>query len=114
SRRADALDEALQFAERAVALAPNQLEVMDSLATIHQKRNDHEAALATCNRIAQMDPDNPRWLLAQAKAYRDLNQIAEARRLLNQAEARIATGGNTALRDQARELRLELDQLPQP
>lgn len=114
SRRADALDEALQFAERAVALAPNQLEFMDSLATIHQKRNDHEAALATWNRIAQMDPDNPRWLLAQAKAYRDLNQIAEARRLLNQAEARIATGGNTALRDQARELRLELDQLPQP
>ncbi len=112
SRNTEALEEAADLAQKAIALAPNQLEYRDTLAQIYQTRGEWDAAIDTWTRVNQMDPENPRWLIAIANVRVEMSQPEEARRLLSQAEARLAANPNPRTQQQAEALRKRLEAAP--
>ena len=71
---------ALEYAKRALALAPKSAEVMDTLAVVEYYNKDYERAARTIERALQGSPDNPSLLYhsAMIAAALDDNDAARA------------------------------------
>jgi len=63
------LDEALQFAEQALALAPDTVAYIDTLGEVHFRRGDFQLAIASAERCLQLAPDNA-FYRQQAERFR--------------------------------------------
>jgi putative PEP-CTERM system TPR-repeat lipoprotein len=55
--------DAIGYAERAVALAPDQPAFMDTLATLRAEQGDYPHALELQNRVLALQPQNPQFKL---------------------------------------------------
>lgn len=62
-------DDALQAAERANALAPNQPPFMDTWAVILSAKSEHGKAIELQNKVVALQPDNHVFRLNLAKIY---------------------------------------------
>jgi tetratricopeptide (TPR) repeat protein len=64
------LDEALVWAEKAVALAPDEPSYYDTLAEVHFQRGDRDAALAAAQKAVDLSPQNT-FFAARLKHFQD-------------------------------------------
>jgi len=62
-------DGAIAYAEKAVALAPNQPAFMDTLAVLHSDRNDYAKALEWQTKALALQPQNATYRLHMAKIH---------------------------------------------
>lgn len=62
-------DGAIAYAEKAVALAPNQAAFLDTLAMLWSDKNDYARALELGSRVVAMQPDNPLFRMNLAKIH---------------------------------------------
>lgn len=65
------LDQALQMAEKAVELSPNESSYQDTLAEVHFQRGDREAAVAAATRAAELLPFSPLFAKRLAHFQKD-------------------------------------------
>ncbi|MGD8395886.1 MAG: DUF1028 domain-containing protein [Candidatus Eiseniibacteriota bacterium] len=67
------LDDALEAARRAVALEPDNAEILDTLAEVHFRRGETAAAIDAARRALELEPDGPyyREQLERFEAARD-------------------------------------------
>jgi tetratricopeptide (TPR) repeat protein len=104
------LKEAQQLAQSAVALAPAEPEVIDTLAIIQSKAGEHAEAAAEYQRTVDMDPDNPRWRIDAAQ---ELLAAGNSRQASEFVTALLAPGADlsklsTPQRQQLESLRAKL------
>jgi uncharacterized protein (TIGR03790 family) len=79
------LTEALQLAERAVALVPRQPALLDTLAWIAHLRGDNKRARALFDQIQQMNLPSGEMLVHSATVYLALKNVTAARQDLTTA-----------------------------
>jgi FimV-like protein len=92
---------ALEYAEEAAKLAPNQPDVLDTLASLLAERNDYEKAVELQRRAMELQPANASLKLNLAKIYIKSGDKILAKREL---EALSKGGDQSAVQVQAREL----------
>jgi len=55
------MDEAIELASQAVEALPRDPNYLDTLAFVHAKAQNYEAALASIRKAIMLDPANPQW-----------------------------------------------------
>lgn len=80
-------DDAVALAERANAAAPNQPTVMDTLAMLLSRKNDHARALELQKRVVQLRPNAPLFKLNLAKIQIKAGDKGAAKTLLDELSA---------------------------
>ncbi len=68
-RHLDRPADALPFAERAVVINPDSLDVLDTMATLHAQLGEHEKSMVSRLRQYQLAPDNAQVALQISRAY---------------------------------------------
>ena len=81
--------EAIEQFRRALELRPDWLDALHALATAQSKSGDQEAALATVERVIQLDPEDPFAYTSQSIFLQRKGLIPEAEKA--QAKARMAS-----------------------
>lgn len=81
------LADAKKFADAAVAIAPEEPEFLDTLASVHVKSHDYAAAQQLLRRAAQLDPENPRWRIVLAQLLLDDGKRDEAAKTVDAIDA---------------------------
>ena len=79
--------DAVSWAERAVATAPNQPAFMDTLAMLLSDKGEHARALETQKKVVAAQPNAPAFKLNLAKIHLAAGDKAAARPLLDELEA---------------------------
>lgn len=79
--------EAIGFAGRAVALAPDQPSFLDTLAMLYSDRGEHAQALEIQNRALQLQPQNPQVKLNLARIALRAGQKELAKMRLDELSA---------------------------
>jgi tetratricopeptide (TPR) repeat protein len=69
AKHLDRPEEALPYAERAVTLAPDSLDILDTMATLHTKMGEHEKAMVSRLRQYALAPENASVALEISRAY---------------------------------------------
>lgn len=82
--RARQFAEALQAAERSVAVAPDDAEVYYVKGSVRHVQGNLEAALADYAKALSLKPDHAEALIARAGIFIDRNQLKEASQALDQ------------------------------
>lgn len=82
-------DEAVSAFRAALELKPDWLDALHALATAQSKQGDNDAALATIERVIQLDPDDPFAYTSQSIFLQRKGMIPEAEKA--QAKARMAS-----------------------
>lgn len=77
-------DGAIGFAEKAIALAPNQPAFMDTLAVLLSEKGDYAKALALQTKVVSIAPDNALFRLNLAKIHVKGGEKALARKELEE------------------------------
>jgi len=85
AERGSNLDYALDLALNAIASLPDSLEVADTLAWVHYKRNIPTLAMPLLERCVTLAPSNPIYVFHLGMAYARLGQDAKARIALEKA-----------------------------
>lgn len=85
SRRKDGLNEAEQWATKAVAAAPKAADVHDTLGWIQRAKGNLGAARASLEKAAQLDPRNGETLYHLAQVYADQGERAKAKQTVQAA-----------------------------
>ncbi|HEX8524685.1 MAG TPA: tetratricopeptide repeat protein [Tepidisphaeraceae bacterium] len=80
------MTEAKNFSSRALALAPETPEFLDTLARIHVKAGDLPAAMDSFQRALRLDPNNLHALIGLASAYTASGKKEPAANMLNQID----------------------------
>lgn len=93
--------EAVQLAERANRLAPENGSISDTYGWILYREGRLDDALAELRKAAEQSPDNPEIRYHLAKVLADAGQRSEAREILEQA---LAAGGPFTSRREAESL----------
>ena len=75
--------QALAYAERALALSPDDPAILDTLGTIQLERGQGKAGLANIERAVKLAPAQGVFRLSLAKAYKRLDRREDARREAN-------------------------------
>ncbi|MDR1425216.1 MAG: PEP-CTERM system TPR-repeat protein PrsT [Azoarcus sp.] len=73
-------ERALAYAERALALSPDNSAILDTLGTIQLERGQGKAGLANIERAVKLAPAQGVFRLSLAKAYKRLERREDARR----------------------------------
>jgi len=81
--------EAIEQFRLALELRPDWLDALHALATAQSKSGDQEAALATVERVIQLDPEDPFAYTSQSIFLQRKGLIPEAEKA--QAKARMAS-----------------------
>ena len=89
-------ESAMQHALEALRLEPENVEYLDTKATVQLKLGQAEAAAATLRAAGQIDPSNARWTVALAEVLRDGGRMDELQRMRPQLQALIARRGTLA------------------
>ena len=76
-------DDAIELAQRALTLAPDNPAVLDTLGMLQLNRGDTEAALANLVRAVALAPQSPALQLNLAEAYQRVGKLDEARAALD-------------------------------
>ncbi|MDR0717004.1 MAG: PEP-CTERM system TPR-repeat protein PrsT [Azoarcus sp.] len=84
--------QALAYAERAGALAPDNPAILDTLGTIQIDRGQTQQGLANIERAVKLAQDIPALRLSLAKAYARLGRRDDARREAEAVIARVPAG----------------------
>jgi predicted Zn-dependent protease len=100
------LADAKKFADAAVAIAPEEPEFLDTLATVQVKSHDYAAAQQLLRRAAQLDPENARWRIVLAQLLLDGGKRDEAAKTVDAIDA-----SGTDLSKLPEPLRKQLNQL---
>ena len=87
-------EEAIDYAERAYALEPNNPSVMDTLGTTLLAAGEPERALLLLESAARQLPGNPGVRFRYAQALVAMDETAAARRLLDEILADDQPFGN--------------------
>ena len=82
-------EEAAEAFRRALEAKPDWLDALHALATAQSKSGDQDAALATLERVIQLDPDDPFAYTSQSIFLQRKGLIPEAEKA--QAKARMAS-----------------------
>lgn len=69
ARRGEKLDEALAFAQRAVAARPGVATIFDTLAYVQAKKGDYNGAIASIQHAINLEPQSMLWQVHEAKYY---------------------------------------------
>ena len=69
AKHLDRPEEALPYAERAVTLAPDSLDILDTMATLHTKMGEHEKSMVSRLRQYALAPENASVALEISRAY---------------------------------------------
>lgn len=99
-------DEALQTARRALELAPNDPNVLDTVGMLYLDRQDLTQANYHIGRAHELNPRNPQISLHFAEVEHAKGSTAEARKLI---EGVLAEARDPVLRKQAEALRSKLE-----
>lgn len=81
------LDQALELGERAVAIAPTEPHILDTLAWTHHKLGHHAEALKLLERVVALSSDNATILYHLGAVHVAMDHPTEARQLLQRALA---------------------------
>jgi tetratricopeptide (TPR) repeat protein len=81
------LDDALKWAQRAVKLAPNEKQFLDTLGWVHRQRSELDQALATLEKAAKMQPPLGTVLVRLGVVYEDKGRAKDALAAYQQALA---------------------------
>lgn len=81
--------EAIAEFRAALDAKPDWLEALHALATAQSKMGEHDAALATIERVIQLDPDDPFAYTSQSIFFQRKGLVPEAEKA--QAKARMAS-----------------------
>lgn len=77
-------DGAIGYAEKAVALAPNQPAFMDTLAGLLSEKNEHAKALELQKKVISLQPEAPLFKLTLARIQMRAGDMAGAKVTLNE------------------------------
>lgn len=80
------LDEARQLAERAVAAVPNDASYYDTLAKVYEKVGKRDRAIATYQKILDLDPTNVQAMVPTIRLLRQEGQRDAARAMMAKLE----------------------------
>jgi tetratricopeptide (TPR) repeat protein len=69
---------AAEALQKAVALAPQSVDLRVMLGLYWQRQNDWQPALDEYSAAAKLEPQNPRWLMLQGEAYTHLGNLVTA------------------------------------
>jgi Tfp pilus assembly protein PilF len=83
-------DTARLYAENAKAIDPKSAEARYVLGTIEQTLNDNDRALAEYSAASHLDPNQARYVLAEAEMHVALGKPEEAAKTLDEAIGRMA------------------------
>jgi tetratricopeptide (TPR) repeat protein len=97
---------ALEYARKALTLAPNSPEVLDTLAVVEFISKNYEHAARTIERALRANPDNPSMLYHSAMIDSALGDKVAARVTL---EKLLAANNNFPEIEEAKALRAQLD-----
>lgn len=74
----DRLEPSIQSLSQAIALQPTDAEPHYYLGIINERLSDSESALAAYDKAAEIDPQNPQYVLAAAEMEIQLDRLADA------------------------------------
>lgn len=80
-------EDAMKYAELANKFAPNQPAFMDTLATIHSSRKEHDKAISVQREVVKLQPENPLFRMNLAKIYINAGDKLNARQELDRLAA---------------------------
>ena len=80
-------DDAMKHAELANKLAPNQPTFMDTLATIHSSRKEHDKAISMQREVMKLQPENSLFRMNLAKIYVNAGDKSNAKQELDRLAA---------------------------
>jgi tetratricopeptide (TPR) repeat protein len=80
------LDEARQLAEQAVAAAPADANYYDTLARVYAKTGKRDRAIATFQKVLDLQPDNAPAMVPMIRLLHDDGQLQAARAMMSKLE----------------------------
>ncbi len=88
AERGGNLDVALQLAQTARRILPNQPAVADTLGWVYYKKQQYDLAIRELQDAVEKDPDNPEYQYHLGAAYAAAGDVTKARTALQKAVAR--------------------------
>jgi TolB-like protein/Tfp pilus assembly protein PilF len=105
TRREGHWDESIAYFEQALALDPQNVELLDDTALTFAALRQFPAALKLYDRALDIVPNDPNWMASKASIYQAQGNLAQADKALS--EINTQTGSWLAFRIKINQLRLE-------
>jgi len=93
------LDDALIWANKAVAISPKNAPLYDTLGSVHMARGEIDKAISAISKAVALDPKRPDFYYRLGLAYKQLGKLSEAKSAFKQA---LAVGSKFPEMDDAR------------
>lgn len=88
------MDTALTNFLQAIEKDPNMILAHSAVAGVYLEQQNYQAALASADKVIELDPENPRGMRFKYEAYKGMGDEENSKKALRQLQ-RLAPGGDT-------------------